>query len=217
MAIEILGRVDDQIKVRGFRVEPGEVEGALLAHPSVHSAAALLHESDAGVKHLVAYCVSSDAELDATAIRAFAARRLPDYMVPAAVSLLAALPLTPSGKLDRGALPTPAFGAESKVAHAPPQTDAERGVVEIWSELLGLERIGLDDRFADLGGHSLTMMRVASRLERDYGARVSLADLLASDTPRALADLLEATLVAEMEAMSDEEVAAALAKTGERG
>ncbi|HSF43444.1 MAG TPA: amino acid adenylation domain-containing protein, partial [Thermoanaerobaculia bacterium] len=172
-----LGRFDDQVKIRGFRIEPGEVEQALAALPGVREAAVVVREDgsaggSAG-RRLIAY-VAGDTTVDA--VRQALRERLPDYMVPSAFVKLEALPLTPNGKVDRRALPAPErLGAEE--GYLAPRTPVEEIVAGIWSEVLGVERVGANGRFFDLGGHSLLATRVMSRLRSAFDLEMPLRDL----------------------------------------
>ncbi|HEU0051826.1 MAG TPA: amino acid adenylation domain-containing protein, partial [Longimicrobium sp.] len=174
-AVEYLGRTDLQVKVRGFRVEPGEVEACLAAHPGVREAV-VDARGDAGETRLVAWYVG-DEDVDARALRARLSGLLPDYMVPAEYVRLEALPRTPSGKLDRGALPDPDGDAFAARDHAPPQGETEEAVARIWAEVLHLERVGRWDHFFELGGHSLRAVRVVSRVRRALGVEAPLGDV----------------------------------------
>ncbi|HEX2188928.1 MAG TPA: amino acid adenylation domain-containing protein, partial [Longimicrobiaceae bacterium] len=161
--LEFVGRTDFQVKVRGFRIEPGEIEAALLEHPALVDAVVVAREGGAGERRLVGYVVpEAAAEVTAAALRAHLKERLPEYMVPSAVVVLERLPLTANGKVDRRALPEPepATG-EGYVA---PRTPAEELVAGIWAEVLKVERVGATDDFFALGGHSLLATRVVSRL-----------------------------------------------------
>jgi nonribosomal peptide synthetase CepB len=160
------GRADDQVKIRGYRVEPGEIETVLAAQPGVDQA--VVHARDG---RLIGYVVS-DGAVDPTRLRAQVARVLPDYMVPAAVVALDALPVTANGKVDREALPDPGFG--DRVSGREPVTAAERVLCDLFAEVLGLERVGADDNFFELGGDSITSMQLAARGRRagmTFGAR----------------------------------------------
>jgi amino acid adenylation domain-containing protein len=187
--LEYLGRLDQQVKVRGFRIEPGEIEGVLAAHPAVRQAVVVVREDAPGDRRLVAYVVSPE-EVGAAELREHARTRLPDYMVPAAFVRLDALPLTPNGKLDARALPAPgpAGGGD---AWAAPRTPAEEVLAGIWAEVLGVERVGVRDSFFDLGGHSLLATRVMSRVRAQLGAEVPLRALFAGPTVEALAREVE--------------------------
>ncbi|HET7233884.1 MAG TPA: amino acid adenylation domain-containing protein, partial [Longimicrobium sp.] len=173
--LEYLGRTDFQVKVRGFRVEPGEIEARLAAHPGVREAVVLALDDGAGGKRLAAYFVGE--ALESEALRAHLAGQLPDYMVPAAFVRLDALPLTPNGKLDRRALPAPGADAFAARAYEAPVGEAEQVLAGIWSELLGVERVGRGDHFFALGGHSLLAVRVVSRVRQALGVEAEIRDL----------------------------------------
>ncbi|WP_420127865.1 non-ribosomal peptide synthase/polyketide synthase [Longimicrobium sp.] len=174
--IEFMGRTDFQVKVRGFRIELGEIEARLLAHPEVREAVVLAREDAPGDKRLVAYVVAEES-VDAEALRAHVAARLPDYMVPAAYVRLTQLPLTPNGKVDRRALPAPEGAALATRGYEAPVDDAEAAVAAIWAAVLRVERVGRRDHFFELGGHSLLAVRVISRVRQDLGAEVALGEL----------------------------------------
>ncbi|HEX2191455.1 MAG TPA: amino acid adenylation domain-containing protein, partial [Longimicrobiaceae bacterium] len=161
-ALEFLGRLDAQVKLRGHRVEPGEVEAALARHPGVREAAVVARDDAPGEKRLVAYLVPAEgAELPAGELRAWLGERLPAYMVPSAWVVMERFPLTPSGKTDRRALPAP--DAAAPAVYAPPRDATEALLCSVWAEVLGVERVGVHDDFFDLGGHSLLATRVVSR------------------------------------------------------
>ena len=195
--LEFLGRLDSQVKLRGVRIEPGEIESALRALPAVRDAAVIVREDCPGDKRLVAYitpadaAVSLEAALDHAAIRAELKRTLPDLVVPSGYVTLATLPLSPNGKLDRRALPAPVAERGAGVEFAPPRTPTERALAEIWGELLGVAAVGVDDDFFDLGGHSLLATQVVARLRKQAGVQVSVMDLFKHPTIRELAALAD--------------------------
>ncbi|WP_431932844.1 alpha/beta fold hydrolase, partial [Nonomuraea jabiensis] len=176
--LEFLGRADDQVKVRGFRVEPGEIETVLRGHESVADAAVIMRDG-----RLVAYVVG-----EAAGLREWLARRLPQYMVPAAVVAIDRLPLTPIGKLDRRALPDPefttAFGGRA------PRTPQEEVLCGLFAEVLDVERVSADDNFFDLGGHSLLATRLVSRIRAVLGVEVPIRALFEAPTVAGLAQRL---------------------------
>ncbi|WP_030344683.1 non-ribosomal peptide synthase/polyketide synthase [Streptomyces sp. NRRL S-1022] len=187
--VEFLGRADDQVKIRGFRVEPGEVEAALAAHPDVVDVAVLAREDRPGAKRLVAYVVGPAGQ-DGEDLRAFAARTLPDYLVPTAVVPLAALPLSPNGKVDRAALPAPeAVPGRTRVE---PRSEAERRTAAVFGEVLGSEPPGVEDDFFQLGGDSILSIRLASRLAEAFDTDLTPRAVFTHPTPAGLARLLGA-------------------------
>jgi amino acid adenylation domain-containing protein len=193
--LDYLGRADDQVKVRGFRIELGEIEAALAALPSVRSAAVLAREDQPGVKRLVAYLVAQPgaAPLDHSGLRSALARTLPEYMVPSAAVWLPALPVTANGKLDRRALPAPPSTRPTlSQEFVAPATDLERRLAGIWSEILGIEPIGREDGFFDLGGSSLLALRLLSRIRQELGADVPAVKIFEQPSLAALAAAIEA-------------------------
>jgi amino acid adenylation domain-containing protein len=185
--VEFLGRVDTQVKIRGFRVEPGEVEAVLRAAPGVREAAVVVREDTAGDRRLVAY-VAGEVETDE--LREHLRGRLPEHMLPGAIVLLDALPLTANGKLDRRALPAPDL-ASAEERYVAPRTPVEEVLAGIWAETLRLERVGAEDNFFDLGGHSLLATRVVSRVRELFGVELPLRALFEGPTVAELARAVE--------------------------
>ncbi|HEV2736643.1 MAG TPA: amino acid adenylation domain-containing protein, partial [Longimicrobiaceae bacterium] len=185
--LEFLGRVDGQVKVRGFRIEPGEIEGALRRSEGVADCVVVAREDVPGEKRLVAYVVG---DVEAGVLREHLRRELPDFMVPAAFVALERLPLTPNGKLDRRALPAPDF-APAEGRHATPRTPTEEVLAEIWAEVLGVERVGAHDPFFDLGGHSLLATRVVSWVRELFGVELPLRALFEGPTVAEMAGRVE--------------------------
>ncbi|WP_411122645.1 amino acid adenylation domain-containing protein [Streptomyces sp. x-19] len=189
--VEFVGRVDGQVKIRGFRIELGEIEAVLVRCPEVSQAVVVVHEDGDGDRRLVAYVVGAvGATVDPGVVRGELAVALPDYMVPGALVVLDVLPLTPNGKLDRRALPAPPV-AESNVVHQPPVTATEELVAEIWSAVLGTDRIGRLDNFFTLGGHSLKATRAISRLNTRADTDVPLRTLFENPTLSGFAAALD--------------------------
>jgi amino acid adenylation domain-containing protein len=187
--IVYLGRLDNQVKVRGFRIELGEIESALAALPGVREAVVLAREDTPGDPRLVAYLTVENAEIaEVDELRRQLRERLPEFMVPAVFVPLPALPLNPSGKVDRKALPAPERG--DAVEFVPPRTPAEEVLAEIWREALGVERVGAHDNFFALGGHSLLAVLLMARIEQRFGKSLPLATLFAAPTLESLAALL---------------------------
>ena len=186
--LEFLGRVDTQVKLRGFRVEPGEVEEALRSHPQVRDAVVVTWGEGAG-RRLAAYVVVAGPAPSADELQSLLRSQLPEYMVPSAVITLERLPLTASGKVDRKALPEPqALHVEQ--AYAAPATPTEEALSEVWASVLGLPRVGVHDDFFALGGHSLLATQVVSRVRRVFGVELPLRSLFEQPTVRGLARVM---------------------------
>jgi amino acid adenylation domain-containing protein len=199
--LEFRGRVDAQVKIRGFRIEPGEVEALLRAHPAVRDAVVEPRQDLHGALRLVAYLVpaaSTDTE-PVGELRAFLKARLPDYMVPAAFVVLAALPLTGSGKVDRRALPAPDAARPLDEGFVAPRTQSEQVLAEIWSDLLGVEGLGIHDDFFQLGGHSLLVAKLAARLRQAFKVELSLVEVFKRPTIAALAAAVDGAEMAAAE------------------
>jgi acyl-CoA synthetase (AMP-forming)/AMP-acid ligase II len=186
-SLEFLGRTDHQVKVRGFRIEPGEIEARLAEHPGVREAVVLAREDTPGDRRLVAYVVG-DETATAEAFRAHLGKTLPAYMVPAAYVRLEALPLTPNGKVDRKALPAPEGDAHAAREYEAPVGKVEQALAEIWAELLGVERVGRGDGFFMLGGHSLLVVQMISRVRQAMEVELALGAVFETPVLSALAD-----------------------------
>jgi amino acid adenylation domain-containing protein len=192
--IEYLGRLDRQLKIRGSRIEPGEIEHALRQHPDVRNARVVLHEPPHGAPALAAYVIPSrEAPIGLDSVKACVSKQLPEYMVPAIYVFLPEFPLAPSGKIDLRALPAPSGDARTEdPSFVPPRTTIERRMHDIWRRLLRVERVGIRDGFFDVGGHSLLALRLIARIEKAFGVSLSLAVLFDHPTIEALSQAVEA-------------------------
>ncbi|MBU6399951.1 MAG: amino acid adenylation domain-containing protein [Verrucomicrobia bacterium] len=190
--LDFLGRIDQQVKIRGFRVELGEIEAVLAQHHGVQDCAVLTRNDASGNKQLVAYVVSDPRHpMSPERLRDHLARQLPDYLLPAVFVPLPALPLTANGKLDRQALPTPKLtSVAERETYAPPRDAVETQLVQLWQQALGVQPIGVLDRFFDLGGHSLLAVRLIAQIEKRFGRRLPVATLFQTPTIAELAELL---------------------------
>jgi hypothetical protein len=200
--IEFLGRMDRQVKIRGYRVELGEIEAAINQHPAVRESIVLARDGERSLMdhdpvpgktgRLVAYVALAEARaLTPHTLREFLRDKVPGYMLPSALVLLDALPHTPGGKLDPRALPAPTDARPLAEAYdAPPRTEIEQAIASVWREVLGVARVGLHDNFFDLGGHSLLVLRVQSKLQGALNRNISTIELFKYPTIRLLADHL---------------------------
>jgi non-ribosomal peptide synthetase component F/methionyl-tRNA formyltransferase len=191
-AVEFLGRLDDQVKIRGHRIELGEIEAVLESHASVRKAVVHPQDDAAGGKRLVAYVVPQAAsDFDIDDLRAFLAGRLPEFMVPSHLELLSDLPTTPSGKVERRALPKPNFGTRRDAGRkvAPPSTATEQRLAELWQKLLEVPDIDRNDNFFELGGHSLLGMQAISQIQDIFGVRLSTKTFLVSSLTQVAAEI----------------------------
>ncbi len=225
-SIDFLGRIDHQVKIRGFRIELGEVEGVLGQHPSVRNAAVVAHEYTPSDKRLVAYIVAHQAHAPTTdELQGFIKAKLPDHMLPAAFIFLETLPLTPTGKVDRRALPVPDTSRPDLAgAFVPARNAVEQVLTEIWVQVLKLERIGVHDNFFELGGHSLLATQVMSRVRASFQAEIPLRALFENPTVAGLATQIVqrqaqrtaeedmAQSLTDVESLSDEELQRLLAQ-----
>ncbi len=195
--LQYLGRNDDQVKIRGFRIELGEIEAQLARHAHVKEAAVTARQDVAGDKSLVAY-VTLRAEIRPTAeeLRTHLASTLPEYMIPAAFVVLTSMPMTPSGKLNRRALPAPVADSYNQGKYEAPQGEIENALVQIWRELLRVARIGRHDNFFELGGHSLHGMRLVVQLEVRFAVHLPVVAVFQHPTVEALAKVIESLLCA---------------------
>jgi amino acid adenylation domain-containing protein len=193
--VEYLGRLDHQVKVRGFRVEPGEIETVLLAHPGVKDACVVVHTHTEAGKRLTAFYVCAE-NVGAADLRELLGRSLPPYMVPSVFARLEALPLTRNGKVDRAALAArqirerPETNADFRAARTP----VERQVADLWADLMGLDEVGVDDDFFELGGDSLLVTRIVTDIAERYGVELRPRDLYLSSTVAELAEIIDKAL-----------------------
>ena len=219
--LEFMGRLDHQVKVRGYRIELGEVEAALLDHPGVREAVVVCREDRPGDERLVAYVVGREADLSIEALRAHLGTRLPGYMVPSSIVVLDGLRLTANGKVDRRGLPAPE-GRLVEVEYVGPRDAVEEVLSGIWSEVLGIDRVGIHDDFFELGGHSLLATQVMARIRESFEVDVPLRALFEGPSVAELGKVLvglesapglvdaTAQLMLKIEKMSDDEVQAEL-------
>lgn len=190
-ALEYLGRLDHQVKIRGYRVELGEIEAHLLEHREVREVVVMARQDSSDEKRLVAYVVPrSGGGVDVAALRRYLEDRIPEYMVPSAFVCLAAFPLTSNGKVNRQQLPPPDTQHHLRTPYVAPRNAAERILVEIWTDLLKVPNIGVDDNFFDLGGHSLLAIQLLHRVQRSVGHRLSLTAIFHAPTVAKLAGLI---------------------------
>jgi len=188
--LEYLGRADDQVKIHGYRIELGEIEATLAAEPDVQACTVVAREDEPGNKQLVGYVVSrGDIAPAPDQLRDFLMERLPEYMVPPKFVFLDSLPLTPNGKVDRKALPAPPEATTG--AGGPPQTETEKAVAAIWSELLRMDKIGIEDDFFDLGGQSMTAVGLVARLRATFDVNLELAALFERPTISGLSEAID--------------------------
>jgi acyl carrier protein len=218
--LEYLGRLDHQVKIRGFRIELGEIEAALCRHPSIEEVVVVVREDIPGEKRLIAYLVAKrERELSISELREFLKRELPEYMSPGGYVALGELPLTENGKLDRRALPAPErSNVEMAQGYVAPMGPVEEALADIWSEVLRVEKVGVKDDFFDLGGHSLLLTQVVSRIRSTFSLNLPLRALFENPTIKQLsvaiaaeqlleADSIEASdLLQELQQLSPEEI-----------
>jgi len=189
--IEFLGRIENQVKISGYRIELGEIEAALIAHPDVKNAAVIARQDGPGQKKLLAYVVPRNGTYSATELRAYLEQKLPSYMLPSALMSLDVLPLSPNGKLDRGALPSPGIEQAAVTSKASDtKTELEQKIAAVWGKVLGLPEVGLEVNFFDIGGDSLALLEVHAELQKAVDAQIQVVDLFDYTTVRGLAQKL---------------------------
>jgi acyl-coenzyme A synthetase/AMP-(fatty) acid ligase len=222
--LEVLGRIDNQVKLRGFRIELGEIESVLAEHPSVRQAVVICREDRPGDKRLVAYVIAaSDAAPGNGELREFSRKRLPEYMVPSACIRLEKFPLTPNGKIDRRAFPAPEANAVEEIAYVAPRNEDEETLARLWAEVLGLPRVGIHDNFFDRGGHSLLATQLITRIQKAFGGHVALRTLFEASTVAEFSEQMVqqrmesvgadalSNMLDQLEGLSDEDIEALLA------
>ncbi len=197
--IEFLGRIDHQIKIRGFRVELGEIETVLTQHPAVRETVVIVREDRPGEKRLIAYLIPDQAEPPSVSdLRNILKQSLPDYMIPASFEILEEFPLTPNGKIDRRALPAPqGLRPELDALYVQPRTETEQRIAVVWQDLLQVKQVGIHDNFFDVGGHSLLAVQMHQQLQKALEHEFSLVELFHYPTIAAFARHLEAKLQAQ--------------------
>jgi nonribosomal peptide synthetase DhbF len=186
--LEFAGRADEQVKIRGFRIEPGEIESVLARHPLVERAVVVAREDRPGDRRLAAYVIPAGDAVSSRVLRAHVAASLPDYMVPASFVAMTSFPLTPSGKLDRRALPVPGYAAPGP--GRAPRSAREEILCDLFAEVLGVPRVGIDDNFFDLGGNSLLAVRLISQIKTKSGNNLALRSFYSDPSVAGLSDRL---------------------------
>lgn len=193
--IEFIGRKDDLVKIRGYRIELGEIETALSQHDAVRDAVVIMREDKPGDKRLVAYVTpQSEREISVSELKDYLKKQLPEYSIPDAILVLDKIPLTPNGKADRRSLPIPpTYRTELEASFIAPSTPTEKKLAEIWSGVLGLEKVGIEDNFFDLGGTSLLGMQLVARIQKQFGDNFQAVKLYQYPTIRTLAQYFSQT------------------------
>lgn len=216
--VEYLGRIDDQVKIRGYRIELGEIESTISQCDGVRESVVLAREDNPGDRRLVAYLLMDEEEMDLTELKEQVKKTLPEYMVPMAYVALPEFPLTPNGKIDKRSLPIPGDQNVQKQAYVAPRNDTEETLIQIWQEVLQLEKVGVTDNFFDLGGHSLLATQVVSRVREHFNVELALSALFEEPTIENIAlhllqaelestdDMEMADLLAEIEGLSEEDL-----------
>jgi acyl carrier protein len=208
--LEYLGRIDQQVKVRGYRIELGEIEAVLAQHPAVRECVVAVHEESKEQKRLVGYIVfDQERDVPASELRDFLRDKLPAYMLPQLFVTLDELPLTANGKIDRAALPAPLhIHQTAEASFVAPRTPMERELAAIWTELLGVERVGIHDNFFELGGHSLLATRIMTIVRSTFQVEIPVRLLFETPTVAALASVLEERRDAEPTTLAAEKMQA---------
>ncbi|WP_160672477.1 non-ribosomal peptide synthetase [Clostridium sp. C8-1-8] len=188
--LEFMGRIDDQVKIRGFRIELGEIESQLLKEESIKEVVVIDREDKEGSKYLCAYFVS-DKDIKAAELKEYLLSKLPAYMIPSYFIKLEKLPLTSNGKIDKKALPEPILDIKTGVEYVEPRKDIEKALESLWSQILGVNKIGIDDDFFTLGGHSLKAMQIAAAIQKQYKVELSVGDIFNNSTLRKLGKYIE--------------------------
>lgn len=204
--LEFLGRIDDQVKFRGFRIEPGEIASRLSEHPEVQQALVMLREDLPGVKQLTGYIVAPDSEELQNTLRDRLKEQLPEYMVPSAIICLDEFPLTPSGKVNQRGLPAPDMSNLAGEQYVAPGNDIEVALTGAWSAVLGIDQVGINDDFFALGGHSLLATQLLSRIRDELQLELPLKQLFKHPTPAELGRMVAALKMATAEADTDDEL-----------
>ncbi|MCP4180515.1 MAG: amino acid adenylation domain-containing protein [bacterium] len=187
--LEFLGRIDNQVKIRGFRIELEEIENILQSHMDINISVVIADETSEISRQLVAYYVS-DKELQISGLRSFLGRKLPDYMIPSYFVHMDSLPLSPNGKIDRNALPELDGNIDTGVEYVAPRNETEEKLVDIWQEIMGIEKVGMYDNFFELGGHSLIATKIVSRIRKEFDVGILLKDIFENQTVETLSYVL---------------------------
>jgi len=190
--IEYLARIDQQLKIRGFRIEPGEIESMLAKHPKVQQSVVIAGEDRTGSSHLIAYVVGKDGQVPTSSeLKRFLKKHLPDYMLPSVFVRLESLPLTPNGKVNHRALRTAeGLSPQHEAPAVMPENQLEKLIAEIWQDLLQIKKVGLYDNFFEVGGYSLLMVQVHTKLQKVLGQELSLVEMFNYPTVQALAEYI---------------------------
>ena len=185
--IEFLGRTDNQVKISGYRIEPGEIEAVVMQHPGVRSTVVVPRQDTPGEKKLIAYLVPGEQGCSITELRAHLKKKLPSYMLPSAFVLMDSLPLSPNGKVDRAALPAPQTPHSESPRSRSAQNEMEQKIESTWVRVLGLQQVGPDENFFDVGGDSLQLLMVHAEIQKTIESEFPLTDLFEYSTIRTLA------------------------------